>query len=221
MYLDPASKGGLQALVIVVDSSDVSVEVDVTATEGTTGVYACAVADGTHAVAASACPTAVRAGTPFIIAHGSGERGIEVVSTPAEAAVTLDEVTVTYHPTDRTVTLALPDQAPPAGASVCKDNVCNPFVEFTPQQAGRVSATATWTGVASALLDLESGAITAHSYSATGIPYLVIASEEGDSTTGPGSLSISGPIGATEAAVAISNTGKSPLLAPTLHIVWP
>lgn len=175
----------------------------------------------THGAAAKCA--APSDGEAVEVDHGAGLDAIEVIqvgvgNAPAGSgdSVTINEVEISYVPADRSVKLRLPPIDVPLGASVCKDNGCNPFFELTPFMAGTVSATATWDGADNGQLTLESGDIAAHGYAATGQPYNVVATASG----GPG-ISIHGTPPASESAVAFRNTGATPLLAGVLTITWP
>jgi hypothetical protein len=139
----------------------------------------------------------------------------------SSGAVTLDGITVTYRSTTHAVNMRLPNLAPKPGASVCKDNGCNPFFEYSPHTPGTLRAMGTWDGIATAKLVIEKGAVAAHSYSANGQPYNELDSDMKSSDTAPGKVQVSATVDASEVAVAMSNEGARLVRTPTLDITWP
>jgi hypothetical protein len=104
-------------------------------------------------------------------------RGIAVVLHGASATA---DFTLEYDEDSREVSLRLPSIPRPAGASVCKDNACNPFFELLPTRTGSFRASASWTGGRATLVLLQ-GRVLGRSLTATGIPYLEAARDDGSS----------------------------------------
>lgn len=102
--------------------------------------------------------------------------GLAIVSREDRlAAVT---VVLEYSEGSRAVSVRMPVIRRGLGASVCKDNACNPFFEVLPSRGGEFRASATWSGGEGRLV-LLSGRVRARSFSATGVPYGEPASADG------------------------------------------
>lgn len=121
-----------------------------------------------------------------------------------------------YEAGGRTFSILIPTIERPAGASVCKDNACNPFFEVRPVRAGRFTASVSWTGGAGHVELLE-GRVLARSFSSTGIPYRIAASDDGAAP-----LSVNAQLNApSEYALAITNPGTAALTAIRIDASWP
>ncbi len=122
-----------------------------------------------------------------------------------------------YDEGSRAVSLRLPSLAPLPGASACKDNGCNPYLEMMPVRAGAFTATATFEG-RPARLQLQAGRVIAKSFTATGLPYRIPAEQRGAS-----SLSIATRLDApAEYALAFMNENPSQAIsAIVLEARWP
>ena len=121
-----------------------------------------------------------------------------------------------YEEGGRELTFRFPIVERPAGASVCKDNACNPFFEVRPVQGGPLRATARWTG-GTARLEVLEGRVLARSFSSTGIPYRIAAQREGASP-----VSVAATLGApSEYALAFLNTGPGNITGVTISTSWP
>ncbi len=175
------------------------------------------------------CPIERGAASPprtSCTAPGNGEpvairsTGVEVRTTSGRR--TVEEVTVSYAPGTREVHVKSPTVIPKPGQSVCKDNGCNPFYEFTPRRAGTIRATATWDGAGTGRLLILVGPAAARGLSRTGRPYDVPAQQQASSSEGRPFLQVKTTVdGRTETAVALENDGRRALRDPVLEIVWP
>ncbi|MHB8512220.1 MAG: hypothetical protein ACYDCC_08550 [Actinomycetota bacterium] len=213
--LDAAGEPGNGSLKMIVDSSDAYLVVTITGLTNK-NTKLCPIATLQSHDAACKIPQDNR---PIRIPHGRKFKGLHVLQTKGAALL---DVRVSYHPKDRKITMLLPNVNPQPGASVCKDNGCNPIFELTLRRAGTFTAVATWQGIASGTLDMETGLIAEKSYSTSGAPYHVVAKSSGNSSVHAGRLSIKGYLDATtEAAVALRNDGARPLLSPIITISWP
>lgn len=121
-----------------------------------------------------------------------------------------------FEEAGREIVLRLPVIPRPAGASVCKDNGCNPFFEVLPVRGGSFTATASWTGGTGRLEVLE-GRVLARSFSSTGIPYRAAGQESGVSPLSM-TASLSAP---SEFALALLNTSTGDLTDITIRATWP
>lgn len=219
----PNSEGGAdQGLRVLVDSPDehLNVRLHGGIPAGNQTVWVCPVKDLDSAFSPDSCEMPAN-NQKVQIPHGGGYEGVEVVlvgvGPGGKNETTVEEIEVGYHAASGTMQVRTPPIAVPPGASACKDNGCNPFFEVTPQQTGRLIATAQLAGIADGQLSIESGDIVAHSYAATGVPYEQIAAMEGGSK-----LKASGKIYATEeAALSLRNFGAKILKPATLDISWP
>lgn len=138
-----------------------------------------------------------------------------VVLVREGAALTLD-IRMEYEESGRAITIRLPRIVRAAGASVCKDNGCNPFFEVRPVRGGAFTATARWTG-GPGRLELLEGRVLARAFTSTGIPYRVAAEREGNPP-----LSISAQLQApSEYALALLNTGPGDLTEIEIETAWP
>ena len=143
-----------------------------------------------------------------------------VIVRATEDAVDLEEIAISYEASDRTARLELPTIPPRPGESVCKDD-CNPVFELTPFRAGRLTASATWEGVGTGRLLMESGGVSERAYSEQGRPYEVIASNEASSDQGEPELTINATLPEGETALTLENRGARPLLKPVIDVTWP
>jgi hypothetical protein len=139
--------------------------------------------------------------------------GLAIVST--ESRVAAVNVVLEYSEGSRAVSVRMPVIRRGPGASVCKDNGCNPFFEILPPRAGVFRASATWSG-GEARLVLLSGRVRARSFSATGLPYLEPASADG-----PPPLRIRSRLSApAEYALALTPVDGD-LTAVVVEAAWP
>ena len=129
--------------------------------------------------------------------------------------LTLD-ITADYAESGRRITVRFPAIEPPAGASVCKDNGCNPFFEVRPVNGGRFTASARWLGGTGHLEMLE-GRVQARAFTSTGIPYRVAGESDGASP-----LALTANLNApSEYALALRNTSNTALTDLSIEMVWP
>jgi len=224
VHLDAAAEPGFQRFWVLVDSASPTISVRVGANLGPSSkLRMCPIRDAHPAPPGPRC-TIVTTGEAITVPHAPEFTGVSLVQEPGAlpSSIDLQDVAVTYLATDRSVTLGLPSLAPQPGASACKDNACNPFFEVEPRRAGTFAATVTWDSNATAGLDMETGQIAEHSYSATGSPYNAVASRERSSTGGIGHLRIGGSLdGTLEAALAVRNEGARVVHRPVLSVTWP
>ncbi|HEX9696213.1 MAG TPA: hypothetical protein VGB64_07855 [Actinomycetota bacterium] len=160
------------------------------------------------------CIAAIGAGVRESIEQRERAAGVAVVlrSGPGRVDVRLD-----YDEASRRVGLRLPRLAPPAGASACKDNGCNPFLEVTPLRSGTLTATATFRG-GPARLQIQSGRVIAKALTASGQPYRI---PDEDSGNGPLRVTTRLDVPA-EYALALMNENRSdPLEDIVLEASWP
>jgi hypothetical protein len=122
---------------------------------------------------------------------------------PGDAVRIVAELAFTYRPAQRSFRLALPDLRQGEGASLCKDNGCNPFVEITPFLSGRFNASATWNSNGDAHLILEIGGVAAHAAVAFGQPYQIVGEAK---SNGGHSVETGGLVYGKEFAVAVIAT---------------
>jgi hypothetical protein len=121
-----------------------------------------------------------------------------------------------YEEGRRDFSIRIPSVQRPPGASICKDNACNPFFEVRPVRAGCFRVTASWSG-GPARLELLEGRVLARAFSSTGIPYRIAAGEGG-----PGPLSLTAQLNApSEYALALTNTGGGDLSGIRIDATWP
>lgn len=125
-------------------------------------------------------------------------------------------IRVEFEEAGRGITLRLPSITRPAGASVCKDNGCNPVFEVLPARGGTFTATASWTG-GSGRLEVLEGRVLARSFSSTGIPYGVAGQKSGVSPITV-TATLSSP---TEFALALVNTSTGDLTDIEIRSTWP
>lgn len=127
------------------------------------------------------------------------------------------DVRVDYDERSRRVGLRLPRLAPPAGASVCKDNGCNPFMEVTPLRGGPLNATATFTG-GPARLQIQSGRVIAKAFTASGQPYRIPDEDFGDA---PLKVSTRLDVPAEYALALINEDRAAALTGIVIDATWP
>ena len=153
---------------------------------------------------------------PNGVREGLTLSGLGAVALVREGeAVTLG-IRMEFEEAGRGIAFRLPVIPRPAGASVCKDNGCNPFLEMVPVHGGAFSATARWTG-GSAVLEVLEGRVLARSFSSTGIPYR-IAGE----VSGPPPLTVTARLSSpTEFALALRNTSAADLTEIEIEATWP
>jgi hypothetical protein len=126
------------------------------------------------------------------------------------------EIRIEYQEAHRRTAMRLPVIARPAGASVCRDNGCNPVFELLPARGGRFAATARWID-GSARLEVQEGRVLARSFSSTGIPYRIAGQE-----SGPPPITVVATLSSpTEFALAVLNTGTTALSGIEIDATWP
>lgn len=123
------------------------------------------------------CIAAIGTGVRESLERSGSAGGVAIVLRSGSGRI---DVRVEYDEASRRVGLRLPRLAPPAGASVCKDNGCNPFLEVMPLRGGTITATATFTG-GPGRLQIQSGRVIAKSFTASGLPYRIPDEDAGDS----------------------------------------
>lgn len=115
------------------------------------------------------CIAAIGTGVRESLERSGPAGGVAIVLRSGPGRI---DVRVEYDEGSRRVGLRLPRLAPPPGASVCKDNGCNPFLEVMPLRGGTLTATATFTG-GPGRLQIQSGRVIAKSFTASGLPYRI------------------------------------------------
>lgn len=201
--LDPGAEPGSDEIGFIVHASDFPLRVAVIGPD------------------VDICPVPPPEGETPGCEHGTqGHVSAEGVIVRATSAVDIEEIAISYKASDRTARLELPTIGPRPGESACKD-ACNPVFELTPFRAGRLTATATWEGIGSGRLLMESGAVSERTYSDKGQPYEVIASNEASSNQGAAELAINATLPEGETALALENAGARPLLEPAIDVTWP
>lgn len=173
----------------------------------------CPLASPEAAVPATGCITSVGRGVRETVGRSAGLGGIAIVYHDAPSTA---EVRLEFEEGGREVSFRFPRLARPPGASVCKDNGCNPIFELMPVRGGPFRARASWTGGA-ARLELQSGRVLARSFTATNIPYRIPAGEQG---TSPIEIStqLSEP---AEYALAFLNASGADLSNILIEATWP
>ena len=219
LHLDAAAEPGTDSFKVLVDTADANISVTLKGLPAhNTATKLCPIVDFESGSSIEACVTPQN-GVAKNVPHGSMFKGVHVFQTSGTLAL---DVVIAYHASDRKASMRLPNIAPQPGASVCKDNGCNPFFEMTPRRAGHFDCTATWSGIASGRVDMETGLIAEKDFSAHGNDYHTVAAESGDSSTHAANLHITGSLDAsTEAAVALRNAGAKLIHSPTVVITWP
>jgi hypothetical protein len=129
--------------------------------------------------------------------------------------ITID-LLIGYEEGGRTFDIRIPVVPVPPGAATCKDNACNPFFELTPTRSGTFAATASWAS-GDGKFELLAGRVRARSFSSTGIPYGIAATQTGVSPLRIGAQ-LNSP---AEYALALSNAGAVDLVTIQIHAVWP
>jgi len=126
------------------------------------------------------------------------------------------DLLVDYEEDGRAFEIRMPTVAVPPGAAACKDNACNPFFELTPVHGGTFTSTATFQS-GTGKLELLAGRVLARSFSSTGIPYGIAATQ-----TGPSPLTVTAQLNApSEYALALSNTGVVDMTVIRIDATWP
>lgn len=142
--------------------------------------------------------------------------GIGGIALIREGTALTVEIRVGYQEHDRRTSIRLPVIARPAGASVCKDNGCNPIFELLPPRGGRFTATVRWSSGAGRA-EVQEGRVLARSFSSTGIPYRIAGQAAGTSPLTV-TATLSSP---TEYALAILNAGAVAMTAIAIEASWP
>ncbi|HVL88748.1 MAG TPA: hypothetical protein VM841_00790 [Actinomycetota bacterium] len=127
------------------------------------------------------------------------------------------DVRLDYDERSRRVGLRLPRLAPPAGASVCKDNGCNPFIEVTPLRSGPMTATAAFSG-GPGRLQVQSGRVIAKAFTASGQPYRIPDEDLGDA---PLKVSTRFDVPAEYALALINENRGAALNDIVIDATWP
>jgi hypothetical protein len=147
-----------------------------------------------------------------ITAPGLGAIALVRVGAPITVSMRLEYA----ESQGRRIGIRFPVIPRPPGASVCRDNACNPFFEVNPPRGGSFSATARWSGGRGNLALIE-GRVLAQSFTATGIPYRTVTERSGDS-----GISITGPMSApSEYALTLVNQGAGDITAVEIDARWP
>ena len=162
---------------------------------------------------AASCITGIGRGVRETVSRSGGLGGIAIVSHD-DAAIA--DVRLEFPEGGRDVSFRFARLAAQAGASVCKDNGCNPIFEIMPVQGGPFTARAAWAGGA-ARFELQSGRVIARSFTATNIPYRIPADDQG-----PSPLQIATELSApAEYALAFINTSSAELSDIVIEATWP
>lgn len=160
------------------------------------------------------CVRDIGTGVKETVEAATGTKAIAIVLRSGPAAV---DVRIEYDEAHRKISLNLPELAPLPGASACKDNGCNPYIEMMPLRSGTLKATATF---ASGLghLEVQQGRVIAKSFSATGVPYKIPADDTGESP-----LAVTSHLDTpAEYALAFVNRDPSnPVTGLVLEATWP
>jgi hypothetical protein len=173
----------------------------------------CPLSSPEAAVPASGCVTSVGRGVRETVGGGAGIGGIAIVYHDAPSTA---EVRLEFDEGGREVSFRFPRLARPPGASVCKDNGCNPIFELMPVHDGPFKARASWTGGAGRL-ELQSGRVLARSFTATNVPYRIPAEDAGASPVEI-STQMSEP---AEYALAFLNASGAELSDIVIEATWP
>jgi hypothetical protein len=204
--------GEPNAIRIALQAKDGSVHIRVERSDSSGRVIACPLRTIDDAVPATGClpdlPNGVREGLTIT--------GLGAVVLVREGEPLRLDITVDYAESGRRIMFRIPTIEPPAGASACKDNGCNPFFEVKPVKGGRFTASARWSGGAGHLEMLE-GRVRARAFTSTGIPYRVAGEADGASP-----LSVAANLNApSEYALALRNTSNVALTEIEIEMVWP
>lgn len=202
--LDPGAEPGSEEIGFIVHAAEFPLHVVVTGPR----VDICAVGPPEGGT-----PRCERANVADISAEG-------VIVRATEDGIDLEEIAISYRASDRTARLELATIPPRPGESVCKDD-CNPVFELTPFRAGQLTASATWEGIGTGRLLMESGGVSERAYSEQGRPNEVIASNEASSNQSEPELTITATLPEGETALALENRGTRPLREPSIDVTWP
>ncbi|MGH2728619.1 MAG: hypothetical protein ACRDKS_16735 [Actinomycetota bacterium] len=205
--------GDDNAVRIAFQPSDVSVQIRVERSSSEGRIVACPLRtiDDSIAETSSCLPDLPDGVRESLTLEGLGAIALIREGDPMTLSIRLE-----YEEAGRKVTARLPLIARPAGASVCKDNGCNPFLEMTPVRTGPLTATADWTG-GSGRLEVAEGRIRARAFSSTGIPYRIA-----DQAAGAQPLSVSANLSApSEYALALLNASDGDMTAIQNEVTWP
>lgn len=205
--------GAANAVRIGFQPKDVSVHLRVERSSGQGRIVACPLATiDAPLPPESACLPDLPGG----VREGLTLTGLRAVALVREGAPITLGIRIDFEAAGRTIAIRLPVIARPAGASVCKDNACNPFFELSPVRTGAFAATAQWDGD-DARLEMVEGRVLARAFSSTGIPYRVAGQASGGS-----GLSITANLTApSEYALALVNTSTNDLTAIQIEAIWP
>lgn len=142
--------------------------------------------------------------------------GLGAVALVREGDPITIDLRLDYEEGGRAFEISMPVVPVPPGASVCKDNACNPFFEVDPIRGGNFTATARWEG-GDGKLELLEGRVKARAFSSTGIPYRIAATR-----TGASLLSIQAQLNAPgEYALTLVNAGTVELKGIRISATWP
>jgi hypothetical protein len=142
--------------------------------------------------------------------------GLGAVALVREGDPITIDLLLDYEEGGRAFEVRMPVVPVPPGASVCKDNACNPFFEVDPVRGGNFTATARWES-GDGKLELLEGRVKARAFSSTGIPYRIAGTQ-----TGPSPLSIQARLNApSEYALTLVNAGIVELKEIRITATWP
>jgi hypothetical protein len=161
-------------------------------------------------------PSACLPDLPDGVREGLTLSGLGAVALVREGDTVSLGIRMEFEEAGREIVFRLPVIPRPAGASVCKDNGCNPFLEVLPVHGGTFTATARWTG-GSGVLEVLEGRVLARSFSSTGIPYRIAAQTSGSSPVMV-TATLSSP---SEFALALRNTSAGDLTDIEIEANWP
>lgn len=142
--------------------------------------------------------------------------GLGAVALVREGDPVTVGIRMEFEEAGRAIEFRLPVIPRPAGASACKDNGCNPFLEVLPVHGGTFTATARWTG-GSGVLEVLEGRVLARSFSSTGIPYRIAGQ-----VSGPSPVTVTATLSSpSEFALALRNTSAGDLTDIEIEANWP
>jgi hypothetical protein len=161
-------------------------------------------------------PSACLPDLPDGVREGLTLSGLGAVALVREGDTVTLGIRMEFEEAGRGIVFRLPVIPRPAGASVCKDNGCNPFLEVLPVRGGTFTATARWSG-GTGVLEVLEGRVLARSFSSTGIPYRIAAE-----VSGPPPLSVTATLSSpSEFALALRNTSAGDLSDIEIEATWP
>ena len=184
-------------------------------------VTVCSVTDETSVPPSTRCVLPV-ADRPVDLPAAPDVKGAEIALAGRATLVDLQEIAITYTPTDRHVRILLPNLEPMGDDPACLARGC-PAFQVTPPRAGQLSAQVSWAQPGGGLLDIRT-ALRPPTNAASPTPpvYRVLSSSTSSSNAGPGSVSISATlVEEMDSLLAFTNNGRVPLITPVLDATWP